>query len=230
MPLPEPAGKICAYIDPFPDFDLFPQAIPNHRKPSLDGTPILGASCVVMTAAAEFEIATAVNKCHIDALSKASVEPDCTEFLNCVVNVQCAIIHTYQMVAFMSVRESDPKKASELWKMVVDICDDALKALRELVKSNEACGTQELYDLALEYRGQANKRFFSESPRFRMPSDSPGVISSAELDRISDLFWRFEGASNPLSPACQLAEREFEPLLRSRNRPCLVSCIIHNFG
>jgi hypothetical protein len=40
-------------------------------------------------------------------------------------------------------------------------------------------------------------------------TDAEGVVSEAELARLSDLFRRFEGADNPLSVSCREAEAEF---------------------
>jgi hypothetical protein len=46
-----------------------------------------------------------------------------------------------------------------------------------------------------------------------MPDDAGGIISSDEIDRLADLFSRFEGATDPTSVACKEAEQEFDSLV-----------------
>src|SRR5665213_2575427 len=108
------------------------------------------------------DILDAVNRCQIAELKKAGSEldpaMDCTEFYHRVRNVQSAVIHTYQLTAYASSRESDPKKAAALWKTMTDFCEDALVVLRELRVKYKSCGTSELYDLAIDYRQEAQQR------------------------------------------------------------------------
>jgi hypothetical protein len=120
-----------------------------------------------MTITAEnFEILNAVNRCQIAELKKAGSEfkadsvEHCTAFYNHVRNVQSAVIHTYQLIAYASIREADPKKAALLWKSMGDFCDSALNVLRDLKEKYQNCGTSQLYDLALDYKGQAQKRYY----------------------------------------------------------------------
>lgn len=42
---------------------------------------------------------------------------------------------------------------------------------------------------------------------------SGGVVSEDDLVRLTDLFLKFEGATDPLSNQCQEAESEFNALL-----------------
>jgi hypothetical protein len=115
-----------------------------------------------MTAIAETLIN--VNRCQLAVLKKAGAELDpiknCAEFTNLVRNVQAAVIHTYQLSAYASVQESEPKKAAEIWKDMTDYCESALIVLKDLKDKYFYCGTPELYNLVLDYRGEAQKRYF----------------------------------------------------------------------
>ncbi|HTA31063.1 MAG TPA: hypothetical protein VK731_11295 [Candidatus Cybelea sp.] len=46
-----------------------------------------------------------------------------------------------------------------------------------------------------------------------MPDDTGGNFSACELDRLADLYLRFEGTPDPLSRACKEAEQEFDLLV-----------------
>jgi hypothetical protein len=110
------------------------------------------------------EVLDAVNRCQIAELKKAGVEldptRDCTEFYKKVRNVQSAVIHTYQLTAYTSIRDPDSKKAAAAWKAMSDFCEGALVVLRDLRGKYQACGTAELYDLMLDYRREAQKRYY----------------------------------------------------------------------
>lgn len=116
-----------------------------------------------MLTADQFEALNAVNKCQIAELEKAgaTLDPlaDCAQFFKCARNVQSAVIHTYQLTAFLAIREPEPKNAAKRWKGMVDFCDSALNVLRELRTKYQHCGTSDLYDLVLDYRGQAYDRY-----------------------------------------------------------------------
>ena len=110
------------------------------------------------------DILDAVNRCQIAELKKAASAlgsgEDCADLHNRIRNVQSAVIHTYQLTAYVSIREADPGKAAVLWKAMGDFCDSALVVLRELKGNHQDCGTSQLYDLVLDYRGQAQKRYY----------------------------------------------------------------------
>src|SRR3984957_4659357 len=46
-----------------------------------------------------------------------------------------------------------------------------------------------------------------------MPDNSGGDFSACELDRLAELYLRFEGTPDPLSIACKEAEQEFDSLI-----------------
>jgi len=107
-----------------------------------------------------------VNRCQIAEMEKAAEEIDqknpgwCEPFSKEVRNVQAAVIHTYHLTAFASLRESDPAKAAMLWKEMVTFCEEALTSLKTLKDRFPLCGTSELYDLALDYRREAEERYY----------------------------------------------------------------------
>ena len=112
------------------------------------------------------ELLNSVNNCQVTEMEKAGEKLDpaqhgaCETFSTHVRNVQAAIIHTYQLAAFASLREPDPAAAASLWKEISKLCDRALTALRMLKDKYPLCGTPELYDLTLDYRSEAEKRYF----------------------------------------------------------------------
>ena len=46
-----------------------------------------------------------------------------------------------------------------------------------------------------------------------MQDDSAGIICASDISQLLDLFLQFEGAIDPLSKACQEAERTFDALV-----------------
>lgn len=112
------------------------------------------------------ELLSSVNNSQIVELERAAERLDrsqagSTEAFGVQVrNVQAAIIHTYQVTAFASVRESDPASAAKMWKQMSAFCEKALAVLRMLKDKHPSCGAPELYDLALDYRSESEKRYY----------------------------------------------------------------------
>jgi hypothetical protein len=110
----------------------------------------------------KFDLLKTVNECQLSELKKAGLNYNSAtslEFCRRVHNVEAAVIHTYQLTALASIREEDPQKASTHWKDMVDFCDSALNVLKELEDKHPGCGASEVYNVALDYRAQAHKRF-----------------------------------------------------------------------
>jgi hypothetical protein len=112
------------------------------------------------------EVLDSVNRCQIAEMEKKARELDpaqsgsTAEFSRQVRNVQAAIIHTYQITAYSSLRQADPMSAAALWKAMSDLCDRALGVLRTLKDTYPGCGTNELYDLTLDYKIESDKRYY----------------------------------------------------------------------
>lgn len=83
----------------------------------------------------------------------------CDRFGERVRHVEAAIIHTWQLTAFASLRESDPA-AAKLWEAMRLLCDNALAVLNTFKATYSGCGTPQPYDLALDYKIAANKRHY----------------------------------------------------------------------
>ena len=107
-----------------------------------------------------------VNRCQIAEMEKAAKQLDPNKsgsdaaFSIHVRNVQAAVIHTYQLTAFASLREPDAANAALQWKDMTRFCESALTVLRLLKDVYPGCGTPELYDLTLNYRSEAERRYF----------------------------------------------------------------------
>jgi hypothetical protein len=112
------------------------------------------------------ELLDSVNDCQVAGMKKAgetldpSKQESCETFSKHVINVQAAIIHTYQLTAFASLREADPAEAASLWKEMGKLCEKAVNVLKTLKDTYPYCGTPQLYDLALDYRSEAEKRYY----------------------------------------------------------------------
>ena len=106
-----------------------------------------------------------VNRCQVAEMERIGKELNPQEygageqFARQVERVQAAIVHTYQVVAFAAFRQSDPKAAAMLWQHMSSFCDLALGVLKTLKDRYAHCGTPELYDLTLDYKIAADKRF-----------------------------------------------------------------------
>ena len=49
----------------------------------------------------------------------------------------------------------------------------------------------------------------------RQNPDAGGLVSDAEISRLCDLFRQFEGATNPFSEPCRVAESDFNSLIET---------------
>ncbi len=64
-----------------------------------------------------------------------------------------------QLLPIYRFGKSPPDIAAKLWKEMVGFCEEAINALWKLKNLYSGCGTPELYDLALDYRQQAEERY-----------------------------------------------------------------------
>jgi hypothetical protein len=126
------------------------------------------------------DVVDAVNRCQIDQLRKAGSQlnpaTDCAQFGKHVNNVQAVVVHTYQLIAWRAVRQADPKDAAKLWKSMVDLCDAALEVVKEYKGIYPYGGTPELYDLTLDYRNEAQKRYCQNLEDSECPTMPAGLF------------------------------------------------------
>jgi hypothetical protein len=112
------------------------------------------------------DVLNSVNRCQIAEMEKMGRELDpaqpdsCVQFTEKVRHVEAAIIHTWQLTAFASLRESDPATAAKLWKAMSQFCDNALAVLKAFKDTYPDCGTPQLYDLTLDYKIAADTRYY----------------------------------------------------------------------
>jgi hypothetical protein len=66
---------------------------------------------------------------------------------------------TYRAAALLARRTERVAELAEIWKAVSVACDEVLGALKSLKDDYPGCGTPELYDLALDYKSAASKRY-----------------------------------------------------------------------
>jgi hypothetical protein len=65
----------------------------------------------------------------------------------------------YKIAVCLAKRTTDLRELCDIWKTASEICDSILKALKSLKDSRPECGTPQLYDLALDYKNAAFKRY-----------------------------------------------------------------------
>ena len=112
------------------------------------------------------DVLNSVNRCQIAEMEKLGRELDPQQsgagdrFAERVRHVAAAIIHTWQLTAFASLRESDPAAAAKLWKAMSQLCDNALAVLKQVKDMYPGCGAPQLYDLTLDYKIAADKRHY----------------------------------------------------------------------
>lgn len=111
------------------------------------------------------DVLNSVNRCQIAEMEKMGRELDpqqpgsCDRFAERVRHVEAVIVHTWQLTAFASLRESDPAAAAKLWKAMSQLCDNALVVLKAFKDTYPLCGTPGLYNLTLDYKNAAAKRY-----------------------------------------------------------------------
>ena len=105
-----------------------------------------------------------LNRCQVERLEQAgksldpSDEKSCAVFNQYVSNVHATIIYNFQLTGFRAVRKSDPAEAASLWLEMKSLCEKAMTVLQTYKELYPACGTPELYDLALACWSEAEDR------------------------------------------------------------------------
>ncbi|HTG42959.1 MAG TPA: hypothetical protein VK633_00385 [Verrucomicrobiae bacterium] len=123
-----------------------------------------------------------LNRCNVSEMEKVGhalnpqVPGSCEEFGRHVKKVEAALIHTYSIVAYVSLHQKNPAEAAALWKHMGNFCDVAINALRTLKERFPFCGAPELYDMALDYKIAAEDRYQqnirdSECLTLKIPAD-----------------------------------------------------------
>jgi hypothetical protein len=120
---------------------------------------------IVCVMTSELDLVDTVNRCNISEMEKVGTELDpddvnsCQTFAVHVNGVHAALIHTYRIVSYVAIRETDPGRAAEHWKKMSQFCDLTIKALKKLKDKFPNCGTNSVYDLALDYKLASDERY-----------------------------------------------------------------------
>ena len=88
-----------------------------------------------------------------------SVTASCEEFYKQVRSLESSVTCAYKIAVRLAKRTTDLRELCDIWKTASEICDSILKALKSLKDSRPECGTPQLYDLALDYKNAAFKRY-----------------------------------------------------------------------
>ena len=73
--------------------------------------------------------------------------------------VQGVVVHTYGVAAALAKKAEDLEEASDVWNQMSRFCHAALQILADLKNKYPQCGAPELYDLILDYKLAADKRY-----------------------------------------------------------------------
>jgi hypothetical protein len=80
-----------------------------------------------------------------------------------ITAVEAMIVHMYQLTSRFALLEREPTGAANFWKDYVSLCDAALTRLNSWKAAYPECGTGELYDLVLDYRSEADSRYYENT-------------------------------------------------------------------
>jgi hypothetical protein len=89
----------------------------------------------------------------------AQVPDACTAFTRQVRLVEGVVIQTYGVAATLAKKAENPDEVSDVWYKLSRFCQTALQILADLKHKYPYCGTPQLYDLILDYKLAADKRY-----------------------------------------------------------------------
>jgi hypothetical protein len=76
-----------------------------------------------------------------------------------VRSLESLVSTSYKLAVRLAKRTTNLNELCEIWKAASDICDSFLEEARGLKESRPECGASQLYDLALNYKNAALKRY-----------------------------------------------------------------------
>jgi hypothetical protein len=68
-------------------------------------------------------------------------------------------VQSYKIAVHLVKQTTDLGEITETWKIASEICDSVLKVMKSLKNSDPDCGTAQVYDLTLDYKNAAFKRY-----------------------------------------------------------------------
>jgi hypothetical protein len=73
--------------------------------------------------------------------------------------VEGIVVQTYGVAAALAKKADDLNEVADVWRRMSRFCHSALQILADLKHKYACCGTTELYDLVLDYKLAADKRY-----------------------------------------------------------------------
>jgi hypothetical protein len=89
----------------------------------------------------------------------ASAPGACAAFTRQVRLVEGIVVQTYGVAAALAKKTEDLNEVADVWNKMSRFCHSALQILADLKHKYPYCGTSELYDLVLDYKLAADKRY-----------------------------------------------------------------------
>jgi hypothetical protein len=119
-----------------------------------------------MKTCVSFEDLLRINRPQVDYMQKigeAITDPNsldaCEIFTKQVRIVEGLLIQTYGIAAEFSKRAADLQEIADIWSSMAMFCNVVLQTLSLLKDKFPYCGTPQLYDMALDYKLECDKRF-----------------------------------------------------------------------
>ncbi len=84
---------------------------------------------------------------------------DCESFNKQVRSLESRVTTGYKLAVRLAKQTTDLNELCEIWRAVSDLCDPILEVMKSLKDSRADCGTSSLYDLVLDYKNAAFKRY-----------------------------------------------------------------------
>ena len=99
---------------------------------------------------------------ELEALGK-ELDPRAEEssrvFGKSIAAVEAILKVAYKMAVIAAKRAETLEQEAQAWQIMGEIADSVIRILESLKDKFPRCGTRELYDLALDYKLAADKRF-----------------------------------------------------------------------
>jgi hypothetical protein len=83
----------------------------------------------------------------------------CEAFTHQVRLVEGIVVQTYGVAAALAKKADDLNEVADVWNRMSRFCQSALRILADLKHKYPYCGTPQLYDLILDYKLAADKRY-----------------------------------------------------------------------
>jgi hypothetical protein len=94
-----------------------------------------------------------------NSYSDPSAPVACEAFTRQVRLVEGIVVQTYGVAAALAKKADDLKEVADVWNRMSRFCHSALRILADMKHKYPYCGTPQLYDLILDYKLAADKRY-----------------------------------------------------------------------